>query len=72
MLGSGKDAALESALENTFKSNLPAHETLIEFVEAAAESTAVTVDGKQWDLLLIAIPLVAWSKYAVPSGTIPP
>ena len=71
LLGSGNDAALESALENTFKSNLPAHETLIEFVEAAAESTAVTVEGKQWDLLLIAIPLVAWSKYAVPSGTIP-
>ena len=71
LLASGNDAALESALENTFKSNLPAHETLIEFVEAAAESTTVTIDGKQWDLLLIAIPLVAWSKYAVPSGAIP-
>ncbi len=71
MMTGGHDAALESALDHTFQSNLAAHDVLIELIESGAECTSIEIDGNRWDALLLAIPLVAWSKYAVPSGPIP-
>jgi len=71
LMAAGNDAALESALDHTFQSNLAAHDVLIELVEACAESTVIEVNGAHWDILLLAMPLVAWSRYAVPSGPIP-
>ena len=68
---SGNDPALESALDHTFKSNPLAHDVLIELIEAAAESTRLTVNGANWDVLLLALPMVAWSRYAIPSGPVP-
>ncbi|MBL8524954.1 MAG: DUF2863 family protein, partial [Betaproteobacteria bacterium] len=55
---------------HTFKSNINAHDVLIELVEASAEATEVESEGGQWEVLLLAIPLVVWSKYSVPSGPI--
>ena len=71
LMAAGNDAALESALDHTFQSNLAAHDVLIELVEAFAEYTVIEVGDARWDILLLAIPLVAWSRYAVPSGPIP-
>lgn len=71
LLGTGNDAAIETALDHTFKSNLNAHEALIELVEAGAESAVIDADGQRWEILLVAVPLAAWSKYALPSGPIP-
>ena len=65
------DPTLESALDHTFKSNPLAHDVLIELIEAASESTSLTVDGANWDVLLLALPMVAWSRYAIPSGPVP-
>ena len=71
LMAAGNDAALESALDHTFQSNLAAHDVLIELVEARSEATDIDVSGARWDILLLAIPLVAWSRYAVASGPIP-
>ncbi len=71
LMAAGNDAALESALDHTFQSNLAAHDVLIELVEACGESTTVEVNGARSDVLLLVMPLVAWSRYAVPSGVIP-
>jgi len=70
MMAGGHDAAIESALDHTFKSNLAAHDVLIELIESGAECTSLEIDGARWDVLLLAIPLVAWSKYSVPSGPV--
>mgnify|MGYP001208049958 FL=1 len=70
LIASGNDAAVEAALEHTFKSNINAHDVLIEQVESEAETATVERDGAQWEMLLLAIPLVAWSKYSVPSGPV--
>ena len=70
MMVGGHDAALESALDHTFQSNLAAHDVLIELIESGAECTSIEIDDHRWDALLLAIPLVAWSKYSVPSGPI--
>lgn len=70
LISAGNDTAIEVALEHTFKSNINAHEVMIELVEATAEAVEIDSDGAKWEVLLLAIPLVAWSKYSVPSGPI--
>jgi hypothetical protein len=68
---SGNDPMLDAALDHTFKSNPIAHDVLAELIEAAAESTQLQADGADWDVLLLALPMVAWSRYAIPSGPVP-
>ena len=68
---SNNDPMLETALDHTFKSNPIAHDVLAELIEAGAESTTLNVHGKDWDVLLLALPMVAWSRYAIPSGPVP-
>lgn len=66
------DAPLDAALDHTFQSNVAAYDVLAELAEAAAESVVVQRDGESWDTLLIAAPLVAWTKYTLPSGPLTP
>ena len=72
LMDSGNSSALESALDHTFQSNPAAHDALAEMAEAQAESATIKPEAAdaEWDVMLLAIPLVAWSKYAVPSGPI--
>src|SRR6188768_3932781 len=39
-------------------------------LENGSESVAVMQGDRAWQALLIAAPIVAWSKYSIPSGTI--
>ena len=72
LMAAGKDSTIEAALDSTLGStldtDLDAHETLLSFCEAAAECSTIDVDGAKFDALLIAMPMVAWSRYAIPSG----
>jgi len=70
LLQNGNDSPIDSALDHLYQTNLGAYDTLIELVENESESIAVARDGQEWQALLIAAPIVAWSKYAIPSGTI--
>ena len=67
----GNDPMLDTALDHTFQSNPIAHDVLAELIEAAAESTTLNANGASWDVLLLALPMVAWSRYAIPSGPVP-
>ena len=65
------DAPLDAALEHTYNTAPPAHYALVGCCEAAAESVTVSHDtGADFDGLLMAIPIVAWSKYTIPVGAI--
>lgn len=72
LMSAGQDSVIEAALDSTLDSNLESdldtHETLISFCEAAAECSSVDVNGASFDTLLIAMPMVAWSRYAIASG----
>lgn len=72
LMAAGQDsvieAALDSTLDSSLESDLDTHETLISFCEAAAECSSVDVTGASFDTLLIAMPMVAWSRYAIASG----
>ena len=71
LLENGNDAPLDGALDHLYQTNLGAYDTLIELVENESESVVAMQGDRAWQALLIAAPIVAWSKYAIPSGSIP-
>ena len=70
LLANGNDAPIDGALDHLYQSNLGAYDTLIELVENESESLVAMQGDRAWQALLVAAPIVAWSKYAIPSGTI--
>ena len=70
LLENGNDAPIDSALDHLYQTNLGAYDTLIELVENESESVLLTHEGSELQGLLIAAPIVVWSKYAIPSGGI--
>jgi hypothetical protein len=70
LLENGNDAPIDGALDHLYQTNLGAYDTLIELVENGSESLVTMQGDRAWQALLIAAPIVAWSKYAIPSGTI--
>ena len=70
LLENGNDAPIDGALDHLYQTNLGAYDTLIELAENESESALVQADGASWQALLVAAPIVAWSKYEIPSGTI--
>lgn len=61
---------IEAALENLFKAESMAYDALMESIEAASESCIIEHGGVQYDALLIAAPILAWTRFAIPSGPI--
>jgi len=70
LLDNGNDAPIDGALDHLYQTNLGAYDTLIELVESESESVVSMQGDRAWQALLVAAPIVAWSKYAIPSGTI--
>src|SRR5881394_1439554 len=70
LLENGNDAPIDGALDHLYQTNLGAYDTLIELVENESESLVVMQGDRAWQGLLIAAPIVAWSKYSIPSGSI--
>jgi hypothetical protein len=70
LLENGNDAPIDGALDHLYQTNLGAYDTLIELVENESESVTVMQGDHAWQGLLIAAPIVVWSKYAIPSGAI--
>ncbi len=70
LLDHGADAAIDAALDHLDATLPAAFDALIEVVETRAETTTVNVDGQDWQVLLVAAPILAWSRYEVPSGPI--
>jgi hypothetical protein len=61
---------IDAALENLFRSDLPAYDVLLEAVEAGSESCTVEHDGVHFNALLIAIPILAWTRFSIASGSV--
>lgn len=72
LLKNGSQSALDAALEHLFKHNADASDVLAEQAETLAESATVEIDGTTYDALLIAAPILAHTRYAIPSGGLKP
>lgn len=69
VLDKGQEDTLESALDQLWTANPPAYDALAQAIEARS-SGLVSADGQ--DVLLIAVPVQAWSRYSIAAGAIAP
>ncbi len=67
MLRASDEDALNQALDRLHDSNTRAYDDLADLIEAACEISRV---GDTWRLIL-AMPVLAWSRYAIPARTLP-
>ena len=62
---------LNAALDRLFDSNAEAHDALADIIESRAESCVMSHQGRDYDVLLFNVPLLAWSRFSIPAGSIP-
>lgn len=62
--------AIEAALDDLARTNARAYDDLADLAESSAEGATIDIDGKPHDALLIAIPVLAWSRYKLPTTTL--
>jgi hypothetical protein len=63
---------IEAALEELSRTQARAYDDLADLAESCAESITVEIDGEPHDALLLAVPLLAWSRYRLPATTLAP
>jgi Protein of unknown function (DUF2863) len=71
LLKSQNQNVIDAALDQTFRINTEAFEVLADTAETLAESLSFEKDGQLWDVLLLALPIVAHTRYQIPSGPLP-
>ncbi len=69
LLAEHDEEALNAALDQLYAKDARGYEELADFIESRTE-TADTLDDKH-DVLLIGAPILAWSRFRIPSNTIP-
>ncbi len=62
----------DAALDELFKLQSGAYDALIETLEACSESCRIAHEGQEYDALLIAAPILAWTRFSIASGPISP
>lgn len=68
VLKGGHQETIDAALEHLFNTDLSAYDALMDAVEADSESCAVEHDGVHYHALLIAAPILAWTRFSIGSG----
>ena len=71
LLRHGAEDDINTALDRLFEANARAHDELADMVEARAETTRIETQGQAFDVLLFAAPVLAWSRFSIPAGSLP-
>lgn len=71
LLDDGHPQPLYDALDRLHQTDLEAYGALVETVEEVAESLILEHEGQPWQILLVAAPVVAWTRFTIPAGPIP-
>lgn len=69
-LKAGHQEIIDAALEQLFNNDLNAYDVLMEAVEAGSESCTVEHEGMHYQALLLAVPILAWTRFSIASGSI--
>ncbi len=76
LLKSSHQDTIDTTLGALFKEDLNAYDALMEGVEATSESAVLTIEENgvetRYAALLVAAPILAWTRFSIASGTIPP
>jgi len=70
LLRTGHQDVVDAALDHAFNTAGGAYDALMESVEAVSESTCVEHEGQRYDALLVAAPILAWTRFSIASGSI--
>lgn len=62
---------VDAATEHAFKAQTATYDVLTECIEAVSESCQIEHEGQCYDALLVALPVLTWTRFAIPSGAIP-
>jgi hypothetical protein len=62
---------IDAAAEHLFNAHPVAYEVLVETMESVSTSCRIQFQGRQYDVLLMAAPVLAWSRFEIASGAIP-
>ena len=71
LLRHGAEDDINTALDRLFEANPRAHDELADMVESRAETLRIDVQGQPFDILLFAAPVLAWSRFSIPAGSLP-
>lgn len=71
LLKNGGEDDINTALDRLFEANPRAHDELADMVESRAETLRIDVPGQPFDILLFAAPVLAWSRFSIPAGSLP-
>jgi len=76
LLKTNHQDSIDAALNVLFKGDLAVYDVLMDGVEAVSESALMTEQAKDgadttWQALLVAAPILAWTRFSIASGTIP-
>jgi hypothetical protein len=70
LLKTNHQDTIDAALDHLFKADLGAYDALMESVEACSESCVIEHDGIAYQALLIAVPILAWTRFSIASGPV--
>jgi hypothetical protein len=76
LLKTNHQESIDAALNALFRDDLAAYDVLMDGVEAVSESSTMVEPGSDggevtWQALLVAAPILAWTRFSIGSGTIP-
>ncbi|GAB3460888.1 DUF2863 family protein [Massilia terrae] len=75
LLKTNHQESIDAALNALFKDDLAGYDVLMDGVEAVSESSTMVeeADGAEvtWQALLVAAPILAWTRFSIASGNIP-
>ncbi|HEX6736223.1 MAG TPA: DUF2863 family protein, partial [Azonexus sp.] len=71
LLKNGAEDDINTALDRLFEANPRAHDELADMVESRAETGRLEAHGQEFDILLFAAPVLAWSRFSIPSCPLP-
>jgi len=75
LLRTGHQDTIDTTLGSLFKEDLNAYDVLMDCVEAVSESSVMTFDedggAASYEVLLVAVPILAWTRFSIASGPIP-
>ena len=72
LLAGNQQQAIDSALDHLFHTDLDGYDVLLDAIEAVSSSCRLEHGGKTYDALLVAVPVLAWTRFSIASGPIAP
>jgi hypothetical protein len=70
LIEENNEEALDSALDGLYSAGGQAYDELADLIEARAESRRLKTASGEFDALLVAAPVLAWSRYSIPANEI--